>query len=138
MSALEAIQAALLIGVPLIALVGGRTPERVAAIIFAINTAATAGANFVWGFRNIGNLLLTFDGLMALCFLVLAIRYNYLWVALLMGSMSGYFGVHAYYLMTNRPLDETFALMNNLATGVALLSLTIGVWTFRHRKDEWH
>jgi hypothetical protein len=138
MSALETIQLVWSLGVLLMALVGGRIPERMAAIIFAINTAATAGANFLWGFRNIGNLLLTFDGLMALCFLVLAIRYNYLWVALLMGSMSGYFGVHAFYLMTNRPLDETFALMNNLATGVALLSLTIGVWTSRHRKDEWH
>ena len=137
MSALETIQLVWSLGVLLMALVGGRTPERMAAIIFAINTAATAGANFLWGFRNIGNLLLTFDGLMALCFLVLALRYNYLWVALLMGSMSGYFGVHAFYLMTNRPLDETFALMNNLATGVALLSLTIGVWTSRHRKDEW-
>jgi hypothetical protein len=137
MSALETIQLVWSLGVLLMALVGGRIPERMAAIIFAINTAATAGANFLWGFRNIGNLLLTFDGLMALCFLVLAIRYNYLWVALLMGSMSGYFGVHAFYLMTNRPLDETFALMNNLATGVALLSLTIGVWTSRHRKDEW-
>ena len=136
MSALETIQLVWSLGVLLMALVGGRTPERMAAIIFAINTAATAGANFVWGFRNIGNLLLTFDGLMALCFLVLAIRYNYLWVALLMGSMSGYFGVHAYYLMTNRPLDETFALMNNLATGVALLSLTIGVWTSRRRTAE--
>lgn len=61
-----------------------------------------------------------------------------MWVALLMGSMSGYFAVHAYYLMAHRPLDRTFALMNNLATGVALLSLTIGVWTSRHRKDEWH
>ena len=136
MSALETIQLVWSLGVLLMALVGGRTPERMAAIIFAINTAATAGANFVWGFRNIGNLLLTFDGLMALCFLVLAIRYNYLWVALLMGSMSGYFGVHAYYLMTNRPLDGTFALMNNIATGVALLSLTIGVWTSRRRTAE--
>ena len=138
MSALETIQFVWSLGVLLMALVGGRTPERMAAIIFAINTAATVGANFLWGFRNIGNLLLTFDGLMALCFLVLAIHYNFLWIALLLGSMSGYFAVHAYYLMTNRPLDGTFALMNNLATGVALLSLTIGVWTSRHRKDEWH
>ena len=136
MPALEVIQSALLVGVPLVALLGGKTPERVAAIIFAINTAATAGANFLWGFRNIGTLLLTFDGLMALCFLVLAIHYNFLWIALLLGSMSGYFAVHAYYLMTNRPLDETFALMNNLASGVALLSLTIGVWTSRRRTAE--
>ena len=61
-----------------------------------------------------------------------------MWVALLMGSMSGYFAVHAYYLMAHRPLDRTFALMSNMATLVALLSLAIGVWTSRNRKDEWH
>ena len=137
MSAIEAMQFALLVGVPLTALVAGKTPERAAALIFGINTAATAiFSHFFWGLRDNGNLLLAFDGLMALSFLVLAIRYNYLWIALLMGAMSGYFAVHAYYLMTQRPLDETFALMNNLATLVALLSITIGVVTSRRRPAE--
>ena len=90
---------------PLVAFVSGRTPERLAALIFALATLATASAGHFWNYWQIGNLLLTIDGLMALSFLVLAIRYNYLWIALLMGAMSGYFAVHAYYLMAHRQLD---------------------------------
>jgi hypothetical protein len=136
MSAIEAILLALSVGVPLVALIAGKTPERIAALIFALNIAASVLSGNIWGFRDIGNLLLTFDGLMALSFMVLAIRYNYLWIALLMGAMSGYFAIHAYYLMTQRPLDETFALMSNLATLVALLSIAIGVVTSRRRPAE--
>jgi hypothetical protein len=136
MSAIEAILLALSVGVPLVALIAGKTPERLAALIFALNIAASLLSGNIWGFRDIGNLLLTFDGLMALSFMVLAIRYSYLWIALLMGAMSGYFAIHAYYLMTHRPLDETFALMSNVATLVALLSIAIGVVTSRLRPAE--
>ena len=136
MSALDAVLIALTVAVPLVALVAGKTPERIAALIFVLNTAASALSGKIWGFRDIGNLLLTFDGLMALSFMVLAIRYSYLWIALLMGAMSGYFAIHAYYLMTHRPLDETFALMSNLATLVATLSIAIGVVTSRRRPAE--
>lgn len=136
MSAMEAILFALSVAIPLVALVAGKTPERAAAIIFALNTAATSLSGYFWKYWEIGNLLLTFDGLMALSFLALAIRYSYLWIALLMGSMSGYFAVHAYYLMMHRPLDPTFALMSNLATLVALLSIAIGVVTSRRREAD--
>jgi uncharacterized membrane protein len=127
-----------MIAIVAIALVVGRTPERLSALIFAVATLATQISAVFVPVEILGNVFLFIDGIMAFCLLFIALRYGYMWVALLMGSMSGYFGVHAYYLMTNRPLDETFALMNNLATGVALLSLTVGVWTSRHRKDEWH
>lgn len=136
MSALEIVLFALSFAIPLIALVSGKTPERISAVIFGLNTAATGLFGHFWGYRDIGTVLLTIDGLMALAFLVLAIRYNYLWIALLMGSMSGYFAVHAYYLMAHRHLDKTFALMSNFATAVALLSIAIGVWTSRRRQVE--
>ncbi|MFN9089955.1 MAG: hypothetical protein ACK5V0_00205 [Alphaproteobacteria bacterium] len=121
-----------------IALIFGRKPERLSAVVFLIATLATQLSAIFISKNILGNAFLFVDGLMAFSFLIIALRYGYMWIALLMVSMSGYFGVHAFYLMTNRRLDETFALMNNLATGVALLSLTIGVWTSRHRKDEWH
>ncbi len=73
---------------------------------------------------------------MAVGFLALALKYGYLWIALLMGAMAGYFSIHAYYLAMSVPLDRTFAIASNLATGVALLSLAIGVWTSRRRADE--
>ncbi|WP_397396894.1 hypothetical protein [Phenylobacterium sp.] len=136
MSALEAVLIALSVAIPLVALVAGKTPERIAALIFILATGATALSGAFWKYKEIGNLLLTIDGLMALSFLVLAVRYNYLWIALMMGAMAGYFAIHAYYMAMARPLDETFAISSNIATGVVLLSLAIGVWGSRRRPAE--
>jgi len=136
MSALDAVLIALNVAIPLVALVAGKTPERIAALIFAINTIATGVCGHFFGFRDIGILLLTFDGVMALSFLALAVRYNYLWIALMMGAMAGYFAIHAYYLSMDFPLDEMFAMASNIATGVVLISLSIGVWSSRRRPAE--
>ncbi len=136
MSALEAVLIALNVAIPLVALVAGKTPERIACLIYLLATGATAVAGHFWKYWEIGNLLLTIDGLMALSFLVLAVRYNYLWIALMMGAMAGYFSIHAYYLAMAIPLDEIFAISSNIASVVVLLSLTIGVVTSRRRPAE--
>ena len=136
MSALEAVLFALSAAIPLVALVAGKAPERIAALIFILATSITALAGHFWKYWEIGNLLLTIDGLMALSFLVLAVRYNYLWIALMMGAMAGYFSIHAYYLAMAIPLDEMFAMASNIATGVVLVSLAIGVWSSRGRPAE--
>jgi hypothetical protein len=136
MSELEAILFALSVAIPLVALVAGKTPERIAALIFILATGATALSGSFWRYKEIGNLLLTIDGLMALSFLVLAVRYNYLWIALMMGAMAGYFSIHAYYLAMAIPLDKMFAISSNIATSVVLLSLMIGVWSSRRRPAE--
>ena len=136
MSALESVLFALSVAIPLVALVAGKTPERISALIFALNTIATGVCGYLLGFRDIGILLLTFDGVMALSFLALAVIYNYLWIALMMGAMAGYFAIHAYYLAMNLPLDEMFAISSNIATSVVLISLAIGVWGSRRRPAE--
>ena len=136
MSALDAVLLALNVAIPLVALVAGKTPERIASLIFVLATSATALSGHFWKYKDIGNLLLTIDGLMALSFLVLAVRYNYLWIALMMGAMAGYFSIHAYYLAMAIPLDEMFAMASNIATGVVLVSLAIGVWSSRGRPAE--
>ena len=73
---------------------------------------------------------------MALGFLILALVYRHLWIALMMFTMAGFFSVHAFYEMTDRDLDWTFALLSNLATLVLLASLAIGVWTSRRRRAD--
>ena len=73
---------------------------------------------------------------MALGFLILALVYNHLWIALMMFTMAGFFSIHAFYEMTNRDLDPTFAHLSNLATILLLASLAIGVWTSRQRKID--
>ena len=136
MSALESVFFALSVAIPLVALVAGKIPERIAALIFAMNTIATGLCGHFLGFKDIGTILLTIDGIMALSFLALAVRYNYLWIALMMGAMSGYFAIHAYYLAMNLPLDEMFAASSNVATSVVLISRAIGVWSSRRRPAE--
>ncbi|MFZ4067843.1 MAG: hypothetical protein ACOYKF_09905, partial [Phenylobacterium sp.] len=74
MSALEAVLFALSVAIPLVALVAGKTPERIASLIFVLATGVTALSGHFWKYWEIGNLLLTIDGLMALSFLVLAVR----------------------------------------------------------------
>ncbi|MFZ4067800.1 MAG: hypothetical protein ACOYKF_09685, partial [Phenylobacterium sp.] len=96
----------------------------------------TGVCGYFLGFRDIGILLLTFDGVMTLSFLALAVTYNYLWIALMMGAMAGYFAIHAYYLAMKLPLDEMFAISSNIATSVVLISLAIGVWGSRRRPAE--
>ena len=54
----------------------------------------------------------------------------------MMAAMAAFFSIHAFYEMTNRDLDMVFAQLSNFATIVLLLSLAVGVWTSRHRKDE--
>ena len=136
MSALEAVLIALNVAIPLVALVAGKTPERIAGLIYLLATGATALAGHFWKYWEIGNLLLAIDGLMALSFLVLAVRYNYLWIALMMGAMAGYFSIHAYYLALAIPLDKIFAISSNVASAVVLISLSIGVWSSRRRPAE--
>lgn len=124
---------ALVIGVPVWALIAGGRAERLSAVIFLAATLATNLAGFMVPYKHAGTLLLAIDGAMALGFLILALIYNHLWIALMMLAMAGFFTIHAFYEMTGRELDPAFALASNLVTVVLLTSLAIGVWTSRRR-----
>ena len=133
---LEALLVVLAVSVPIWAIFWGGTAERTSAIIFASATAISKLVPLFVEPRHAGTIFLTIDGVMALGFLVLALVYNHLWIALMMFTMAGVFSIHAYYEMTGRDLDPTFALLSNLATLVLLASLAIGVWTSRQRKID--
>jgi hypothetical protein len=136
MSPIDLTYFGLTVAVVAFALIAGRRPERLSAIIFAAATVATQVIASLAPRAQANNLLLLIDGVMAISFLMLALRYGYLWIALMMAAMAGYFSIHAYYLAMTMPLDRTFAMANNLATAVALLSIAIGVWTSRRRAAE--
>ncbi len=136
MSPIELTYFGLTVAVVAFALIAGRRPERLSALIFAAATITTQIVSPLVPRVQVNNVLLLIDGLMAIAFLMLALRYGYLWIALMMAAMAGYFSVHAYYLAMAMPLDRTFAIASNVATGVALLSIAIGVWTSRRRAAE--
>lgn len=127
---------ALAVTIPLWALIAGGTAERLSALIFILTTPASLFVQQVFPLRHAGTIFLTIDGLMALGFLILALVYRHLWIALMMFTMAGFFSIHAFYEMTDRDLDWTFALLSNLATLVLLASLAIGVWTARRRRAD--
>lgn len=136
MSPIELAIFGLTVSVVAFTLIAGRRPERIAALIFAGTTVASQTAAAITPIGQVNNVLLLIDGFMALGFLILALRYGYLWIALMMAAMAGYFSIHAYYLAMDKPLDKAFAIASNIATGVALLSIAIGVWTSRNRAAE--
>jgi len=127
---------ALAVLIPLWALIAGGRAERISALIFVVATVASKSVEQLIPIKHAGTVFLTIDGLMALGFLALAMIYGHLWIALMMVAMAAFFSIHAFYEMTSRELDWTFALTSNLATIILMVSLAIGVRTSRHRKDE--
>ena len=127
---------ALAVIVPLWALVAGGRAERLSALFFIVATVASKSVEQMSSPQHAGVIFLGIDGLMALGFLILALVYRHLWIALMMFTMAGFFSIHAFYEMTDRDLDWTFALLSNLATLVLLASLAIGVWTSRRRRAD--
>lgn len=127
---------ALAVIVPIWALAAGGPAERLSALIFVITTPASLFVQQVFPLRHAGTIFLAIDGLMALGFLILALVYRHLWIALMMFTMAGFFSIHAFYEMTDRDLDPAFAVLSNLVTLVLLASLAIGVWTSRRRQAD--
>jgi hypothetical protein len=135
-SILEISVSAIAVLVPLWALLAGGRAERISALIFLVAIVSSKLVEELTSAQHAGTIFLAIDGVMALGFLILALVYNHLWIALMMFTMAGFFSIHAFYEMTNRDLDPTFALLSNLATILLLASLAIGVWTSRQRKID--
>jgi hypothetical protein len=133
---LEALLVIIAVSVPLWAFFWGGRAERASALIFASATVTSKLVPLLIEPRHAGTIFLTIDGIMALGFLTLALVYHHLWIALMMFTMAGFFSIHAYYEMTGRDLDPTFAILSNLATIFLLASLALGVWTCRRRTAQ--
>ena len=135
-SVLEITVSTIAVLVPLWALLAGSRAERISALIFLVAIVSSKLVEELTSAQHAGTIFLTIDGLMALGYLILALVFGYLWIALMMFTMAGFFSIHAFYEMTNRDLDPTFAHLSNLATLVLLASLAIGVWTARRRRAD--
>lgn len=122
--------------IPVWAIIAGGMAERLSALMFMVATLASKSVEQFSEAQHAGTLFLAIDGVMALGFLILALGYRHLWIALMMFTMAGFFSIHAFYEMTDRDLDPTFAHLSNLATLVLLVSLAIGVWTSRRRAAD--
>ncbi|MES2343108.1 MAG: hypothetical protein V4597_15655 [Pseudomonadota bacterium] len=69
---------------------------------------------------------LVLDGLLALGFLVLAIRYASLWIGAVMLLQGVQFSLHAYFFVTKLSPGFTYAVINNLVTWGTLIGILAG------------
>jgi hypothetical protein len=127
---------AFVVAIPVWALLSGGKAAKAAAVVFFCATIASKFVELNLPARQSGTIFLFIDGLMALFLLAIALVYSYLWISLMMLSVSFVFCIHAYYQINSIALDPSFALVSNIATAVLLVSLAIGVWTSRRRTAE--
>jgi hypothetical protein len=83
--------------------------------------------------------LLLVDGALAFGFLVLAMIFASLWLGAAMLMQAAQFSLHAFYIVTSREHDPTYALVNNVVTIGVLLAIVIGTiasWWRRVREQR--
>lgn len=111
----------------------GGAAERFAAGVVAANVAV--GLLSEWlapGSESI--IRLANDGLAAVALLAITVRFGALWLGGVMLFYAAQFALHSWYMVTERPPDNTYALLNNINwNGViwALIIATAFAWRRR-------
>jgi hypothetical protein len=122
---------ALTLGVSLFALWKGGAAERAGGAVVGANLMLSIISALVLpdGIQTIARL--TLDGLTALCLLVIAVRYASFWLGGVMLLYAAQFSLHAFYIVTSRPIDLLHIRINNvnfLAVSVCLAVGTAVAW----------
>ena len=84
--------------------------------------------------RSVPHLML--DGVLAVGFMVLTLRYASAWLGLVMVLQGVQFSLHAFYFVTHKTPGLAYAMVNNLVTWGTLLGLLWGVlaaWRLQRR-----
>lgn len=104
----------------------GSLVERMGAGLNVGAAALVFLAQVFWSAPGLPLALLTIDGIFALGFLALALRYGSLWLGGALIFQGLQFGLHAFYLVMSRPLDPFHAWANNIDTYGVVICLVIG------------
>lgn len=120
-----------IVGATVLAWLWGGLPERLGgALNLGLAGADTLARVFIPADR-LPTSLLAVDGALALCFLVLALRFGRLWLGGALLFQAAQFSLHAYYLVTGRPFDMLHAVANNLDTYGVAACIALGALTAR-------
>lgn len=116
----------LLIGVCGFALWKGGRPERIGAgLVLGIAVVGGLVNVFLTGqSQQVGHLAA--DGVLALGFMAVAIRYASLWLGGAMLFQAVQFSLHAFYFVTKRPEGPFYVVVNNIDMFGVLACLLIG------------
>lgn len=101
----------------------GGSAERAGAVLVVANTLA----GLVLSDTSNPVVKLTLDGVTALAFAGLAIRYTSKWLGVVMLLYGAQFGLNAYYFVMARDRDLTFVQVNNTIFLFVCMSLAAGV-----------
>src|SRR3990167_6537792 len=104
---------------------GGRAEQYGASLKLATSLIALA-VHHLLKQGAISGALLTADGVLAVGFLALAIRYSSLWIGVAMLLQAGQFSLHAWYLVNALQRDRFYAVANNLVTVGILACILVG------------
>lgn len=108
---------------------GGAT-ERIGAGLTLVLALAFQAVN-AWvpeSQRAIPHLVL--DGVLALGFMIMTLRYASAWLGLVMVLQGVQFSLHAFYFVTQKTPGLTYAVVNNLVTWGTLLGILWGVLAY--------
>ena len=125
-----------MLAVFLLAVFKGGTAERWGASLTLGLTLAFLIVNNVVPVQSRPVPHLVLDGILALGFMALTLRYTSAWLGLVMVLQGVQFSLHAFYFVTHKTPGLAYALVNNLVTCGALLGILWGVlayWRQRRR-----
>lgn len=125
-----------LLGTFVLALAKGGKPEQLGASLKLATSLIALGVHHLLKQDSISVALLTADGVLAVGFLMLAIRYSSLWLGAAMLLQGGQFSLHAWYLVSGLQRDRFYAIANNLVTIGILICILVGTlmaWRRRSR-----
>lgn len=115
-----------LLGTCLFAWIKGAAPERFGAALLLAGTIAALLIQLTLPVHARVTPTLIGEGVLALGFLILAIRYAILWLGAAMILQGAQFSLHAFYLVMERERDFLFAVVTNLVTLAIILCILIG------------
>lgn len=112
---------------------GGRA-EQLGASLKLITSLTALAIHRLLNQDSISGALLTADGVLAVGFLALAIRYASLWIGAAMLLQAGQFSLHAFYLVSGLEHDRFYAVANNMVTIGILVCILTGTLIAWRRK----
>jgi len=127
---------ALTLGISLFALWKGGPAERLGGAVVGANVVLSIISGLVLPEAVQTLARLTLDGVTALCLLVIAVRYASFWLGGVMLLYAAQFSLHAFYMVTSRPIDLLHIKINNgnfLGISICLAIGTAVAWWQRAR-----
>ncbi len=114
----------------------GGQAERLGASLKLATSVIAFGVHHLLKQDSISGALLTADGVLAVGFLALAIRYASLWIGAAMLLQAGQFSLHAWYLVSGMDRDRFYAIANNLVTIGILVCILVGTLISWRRRNK--